>query len=129
MTEPARLALSRRKGFNLQAASLALNGLECVNVTRGGAHKGLFGNPFIVGVDGTRAECVEQYWGLISVGPCLTAVIAVDVQMAARSHVLANLDALRGKNLACACKLDGLPCHADILLKLANAPVCEEAAP
>lgn len=28
---------------------------------------------------------------------------------------------LRGKNLACWCRLDQ-PCHADILLKLANAP-------
>ncbi|WP_293373606.1 DUF4326 domain-containing protein [Nevskia sp.] len=27
---------------------------------------------------------------------------------------------LRGKNLACWCPLDG-PCHADVLLKLANA--------
>ena len=28
---------------------------------------------------------------------------------------------LRGKNLACWCPLDG-PCHADILLKIANSP-------
>ena len=32
---------------------------------------------------------------------------------------------LRGKNLACWCRLDQ-PCHANVLLKLANAPVCEE---
>jgi hypothetical protein len=30
-----------------------------------------------------------------------------------------NLDELRGKNLACFCK-EGEPCHADILLKIAN---------
>jgi hypothetical protein len=30
-----------------------------------------------------------------------------------------NLDELRGKNLACWCK-PGDPCHADVLLKLAN---------
>lgn len=29
------------------------------------------------------------------------------------------LDELRGKNLACWCKL-GTPCHADVLLRLAN---------
>jgi len=29
-------------------------------------------------------------------------------------------DALRGKNLACWCSLDG-PCHADVLLEMANA--------
>jgi hypothetical protein len=28
--------------------------------------------------------------------------------------------ALRGKNLACWCPLDG-PCHADLLLKIANS--------
>jgi hypothetical protein len=30
------------------------------------------------------------------------------------------LDGLRGKDLACWCK-EGAPCHADILLELANA--------
>ncbi len=30
-----------------------------------------------------------------------------------------DLEALRGKNLACWCKLDQ-PCHADVLLQLAN---------
>lgn len=32
------------------------------------------------------------------------------------------LKPLRGKNLACWCPLDGEPCHADVLLELANAP-------
>lgn len=31
---------------------------------------------------------------------------------------------LRGKNLACWCN-PGAPCHADVLLELANTPVCE----
>lgn len=35
-------------------------------------------------------------------------------------------EALRGKNLACFCALDQ-PCHADVLLELANAPACTEA--
>jgi len=35
---------------------------------------------------------------------------------------------LRGKNLACWCRLDQ-PCHADVLLELANAPLICEAAP
>lgn len=30
---------------------------------------------------------------------------------------------LRGKNLACWCK--GTPCHADVLLEIANRPECE----
>jgi hypothetical protein len=27
---------------------------------------------------------------------------------------------LQGKNLACWCRLDGKPCHADVLLEIAN---------
>jgi hypothetical protein len=34
---------------------------------------------------------------------------------------------LRGKNLACWCALDQ-PCHADVLLELANCPLACEAA-
>lgn len=33
---------------------------------------------------------------------------------------------LRGKDLACWCKL-GEPCHADVLIAMANAPACEAA--
>jgi hypothetical protein len=36
-----------------------------------------------------------------------------------RIAILANLSELRGKNLACWCK-PGAPCHADVLLELAN---------
>lgn len=32
---------------------------------------------------------------------------------------------LRGKDLVCWCPLDQ-PCHADVLLRLANRPMCEE---
>lgn len=32
---------------------------------------------------------------------------------------------LRDKNLACWCNLDR-PCHADVLLELANAPIAEK---
>jgi hypothetical protein len=35
------------------------------------------------------------------------------------------LERLRGKNLACWCRLDQ-PCHADVLLELANRPVCDD---
>lgn len=36
--------------------------------------------------------------------------------------------ALRGKNLGCWCKI-GEPCHADVLLELANAIACDEVKP
>ena len=36
-----------------------------------------------------------------------------------RAALLARLPELRGHDLACWCPLDG-PCHADVLLELAN---------
>lgn len=98
MIGPVRLQLSRRKGFDLQAAGLALNGLPVVNVAR----PSKWGNPY-------------------KVGTCL-----IPDQRAAVDAFAANLPlgdfakALRGKNLACWCK-PGSPCHADVLLRIANA--------
>jgi hypothetical protein len=64
---------------------------------------GKWGNPFRVGRDGTAAECLELFklldWP---------------------AEVLAEMRAeLRGRNLACWCKV-GDPCHGDVLLRLAN---------
>lgn len=39
-----------------------------------------------------------------------------------RAKMLAELHELRGKDLACWCPLDQ-PCHADVLLELANRPL------
>lgn len=36
-----------------------------------------------------------------------------------KEYILSRLHELRGKNLACWCPLNQ-PCHADVLLKLAN---------
>lgn len=46
-----------------------------------------------------------------------------------RDDILRRVGELRGKNLACWCP-PGSPCHADILLELANAPLlCQPAEP
>ncbi len=45
MTIPVRLQLARIKGFDLQATSLATNGLPAVNVAR----PSMWGNPFVIG--------------------------------------------------------------------------------
>lgn len=44
-----------------------------------------------------------------------------------QSTTMALMAALRGKNLCCWCPLDG-PCHADVLLDLANPGLKCEAA-
>ena len=41
-----------------------------------------------------------------------------------RTKLIARLPSLRGKNLACWCALDE-PCHADVLLRIANDAVNE----
>lgn len=100
---PVRLQLSRRKGFNLQAASRAINALAAVTVAR----PSKWGNPFRVGTDGNQAECVARFRAFA------TAKLSDD---AAWSK---GLREIAGKNLACWCRL-GTPCHADVLLELAN---------
>jgi len=93
-----RIQLSRRKGWRMPA--------NTVRVTR----PGRWGNPFRVGDFGIpdQAAAVDRYreWleGRVT-GPQRPA----------------SFEELRGKNLACWCRL-GTPCHADVLLELTNGP-------
>lgn len=50
-----------------------------------------------------------------------------DMSNADRAFYMDRTAELRGKNLACWCALSA-PCHADVLLELANRPVCEAAS-
>jgi hypothetical protein len=129
--QPVRLRLSRKKGFDLQAHSLATNGLPAVNVAR----PSKWGNPFVVHHPHGPKE--------------LRLPMSADIATTAFRSMIANEGGwfpvplpwpkgkipsqfttvedvrreLRGKNLACWCS--GSPCHADVLLEIANAPVCE----
>lgn len=64
-----------------------------------------WGNPFVVGKDGTAEECLEKYRQMWERTPI--------------DSIKAMTSSLRGKDLACWCPLDA-PCHADILLEIAN---------
>ena len=103
---PVRMQLSRAKGFCLQAASNALNGLPCVKVDRSTQ----WGNHgFVVGeYDDDPAACVEMFHHDLD-----------KFQVFHPEKYEAWIAPLRGKNLACWCALDQ-PCHADVLLELAN---------
>ncbi len=57
--------------------------------------------------------------------PCVDAATAVKAFREMKAPHLSRLRQLRGKDLACWCPLDQ-PCHADVLLELANAAI-EEA--
>lgn len=118
MTTPVRLRLSRARGFELQAHSLAINGLPAKHVARPGP----WGNPFEIGKDGTRQTCVYLYLMLLGGMIALNARASVEAQKTARAHAEKHLHTLKGHNLACWCALDGGACHADVLLAAANAP-------
>ena len=78
-----------------------------------------WGNPFIVGKHGTRAECVRLYAILMAGNACLSTG-NVREQLESFEYVRAHRAELRGKNLACWCPL-GAQCHANILLEIVNA--------
>ena len=105
MTDPAkptRIRLSRGRGWRLQTVSVALNGLPAVKVTR----PSRWGNPFRVSDAMPRDQTVAAFRGHMA-------------DMLDEPGNIIPLDELRGKNLACWCPIDG-PCHADVLLELAN---------
>lgn len=62
-----------------------------------------WGNPYKVGKGGTREGVIERYRTWL-------------IREIAHSHL--NIRELRGRDLVCWCS--PLPCHADILLELAN---------
>lgn len=78
-----------------------------------------WGNPFKVGEDGRAGDCVDLYAALLSGYICLTSKASMELQIKSRAVVDSCIEELRGKNLACWCRLDK-PCHAEVLLKLAN---------
>lgn len=103
MSEPIRIRLSRKKGFNLQKTSRQFNGLECVKVDRTNR---LFGNPFIVGKHGTAEKCLELYQEYLA-----------EIKEQYPERFKEEIAKLFNKNLACWCQ-NSAPCHADILLKI-----------
>lgn len=120
MIAPVRMRLSRAKGFNLQAASLALNGLPAVNVARPGP----LGNPFIVGEDGDRPECVRLFRKLSEGRLTISSAKAsVESQRLVVNYLAEHFKALRNRNVACWCGLDA-QCHGDVVLALVNRPAC-----
>lgn len=82
-----------------------------------------WGNPCIVGVHGTRDECVKWFayalsgWFVLGMKPT-DGEYLTDKLMAYRKMAERERFNLIGKNLACWCKI-GKPCHADVLLDLA----------
>lgn len=107
MGTPKRIQLSRKRGWRMPP--------NTVKVDRSTK----WGNPFKVGEDGTAAHCVELYRALLSGYTILTSKADLELQLKTRAVVVACIDELRGKDLACWCRADK-PCHADTLLGIAS---------
>lgn len=112
---PKRIQLSRRAGFDLQAVSRALNGLPARSVARPGPH----GNPYKVGDVVHRGPSFSGRNEVVR-----DKAHAVQLFRASRFNLkdAERIAALAGHNLACWCALDE-PCHADVLIELANPGV------
>lgn len=94
METPVRVQLSRRRGFRLPE--------NTVKVDRSAK----WGNPY------RTHEFCDGVAG---------AVAAFRVLVESEDETIAEIkQTLAGKNLACWCK-PGEPCHADVLLEIANA--------
>ena len=65
-----------------------------------------WGNPYVIGRDGTRAEVIAKYKDFLT-----DLIYTSDLFMA-------DLHELRGRDLVCWCAPKA--CHADVLLELAN---------
>ncbi len=112
---PSRIRLSRAKGWRLPENAVSV------------ARPGKFGNPFKVdecraaGFSGTDWQvayrCVDAF--RVWLGPRWRINWDGEESEAARTKLLDALPTLRGKNLACWCAPDQ-PCHADVLLEMAN---------
>lgn len=103
--KPVYIQLSRKSGFKLQEISRSKNGLSAISCAR----PGRWGNPCIVTPETSRAHAVEAFKSMLKKGKT-------------PPFALANIrDELRGKNLACWCPDDGQPCHARVLMEIANA--------
>ena len=94
---PIRIQLSRKKGFKLPPNTVVVS------------RPSKWGNPYKVAEFSGSAERKVE----LAVA-CFEQMVATNRDF----RILAKQE-LRGKNLACWCK-PGQPCHADVLLKIAN---------
>lgn len=106
-TKPVRVQRKRTKGYRMPE--------NTVSVTR----PGKWGNPFktshVFGPD-AQFVVVSMFQAMML---NLNAYNVDDETRAKFRYMRDRIRDLEGKNLACFCK-PGTPCHADVLLKLAN---------
>ena len=111
--KPVRVRLSRKKGWKLPPDTVSV------------ARPGRWGNPFSVAPEAVPGTPVGTRGGRQDTAmPSVAEAVAAYrrwLEQSPEGQLLAAQarETLRGKNLACWCPLDG-PCHAEILLEIAN---------
>ncbi len=121
---PRRIQLRRTAGWRLPPDTVVCS------------RPGVLGNPFSAQHFGrAQAVALHEIWlrepDAAALGYAAPLAAKLD---ALRAEVLRRLPALRGRNLACWCRLPAPGardlCHAATLLQLANAPLrCDSPAP
>ncbi|WP_181158352.1 DUF4326 domain-containing protein [Microbacterium sp. MYb64] len=97
---PERVQLSRRKGWRKSENTVVVS-----RPTR-------WGNPWLILIPGGRALAVSRFREMFTTDAEAREAFKYPTAEQIRAE-------LGGKNLACWCPLDQ-PCHADVLLELAN---------
>lgn len=109
MTRPRRIQLSRKKGWRMPDNTLKVDRTT------------VWGNPYKAGVHCDHQHAVDCHRFLLTQRRPAKAAPEPDTSpMEYAETVNQRIEELRGKNLACWCPL-GQPCHADVLLEIANA--------
>jgi hypothetical protein len=112
---PRRIRLSRAKGWRLPD-----NAVNC-------ARPGRWGNPFVIGKHGSRAQCVAMFYQLEQGFVAFSYDDpTVEQQLTMHRRIRRHVHELAGRDLACWCALDGEPCHADLLLLRANPDLYDQ---
>jgi hypothetical protein len=109
--KPVRIQLSRTKGWRMPENTVKVDGST------------KWGSPFfptMLLASGSRRGLKQgEPIGATGAVEAFRTLMATNMRKEPAKTV-ALLEQLRGKNLACWCK-PGQPCHADVLLELANA--------
>jgi hypothetical protein len=108
---PERIQISRERGWRMPANTVLVD------------RRTKWGNPCRVRMyrNYTAADAVRDYQLWIDRHPSVRSFENAYGRPPTTEQIVA---ALKGKNLACWCK-PGDPCHADVLLRIANDDYCE----
>lgn len=108
--KPVRVQLRRSKGWRMPPNTVSV------------ARPGRWGNPFRIG--DREPDGGKIYDNADAVAAFETWLEILRDPRCPRPNFLDEIPELRGKNLACWCKPED-PCHADVLLEIANAEPSE----